>query len=1491
MVSMLYNGTLIKLTGICLDVITGAMPPYPVREVSKDVIADYESKGGKKYELPKVPLLVGGDTDGLVGMQYNFAQPRLVHILTTGLAIYRSVFVGIDGTRGCIGGPHKLFEACERQFLERSNIAQFRAFLAQQVQLFNHGIRVCLDSDAFTLVKHDITTNPSQALCINPINSVESKHYNDTKEQNSPQILVIEPEVNTGSNEDKMESYTCSECGVMYPKVTVVDMDDPIQKPLVLLSKVTKFMEGENAGSNIDYRCIRCRNCGDCRNGESIEKISLKAEAEQHLIENTVEINLEKQEAIAYLPFIADPEEKLCSDENTALKIYQHQVRMLDKNPDIKLAVIESEAKLQNDGFVDWLENLPDDIQNMIMEGKRYFIPWRFVQNPNSVTTPTRLVFDGTCPTANGCALNDLVAKGIKSLNSMLDIYLRFRCHEVALHTDAKKLYNHIKLQVSHWRFQLYYWQRNLVLKIPPKVKAIKTTIYGIKSSGNQAECALRKLADLLKDRYPEAAIAIKEDTYMDDTVTGAESSSKADELASDISDLLARGGFSPKGFTISGRPPLSTLSQDGVRVGILGSKWSPEKDEIQLAMGVLNFGKKYRGKKSENEDSSQVPKKLTKRICAGKVGEVFDLTGLSCPVTGGFKIDLHNLHLSYGWDDMISETDRQIWINNFESMNELGQLTWVRSVIPDDFVSKDAELIGTGDASESLACAACYIRFRCVDGSYSCRLMLAKTKIIGEDTTLPRAELLASTLNTHVTEVVKRALKRMNITKVIYVLDSEIALHWIASTTKPLKPWVRNRVIEISRFTEVDQWFHIESELNPSDVGTRKGAKISDIAQGSDWINGMSWMQLPIEELKGSVLKDVNDIKLKTEQLAELRKEQIKTGTDLCNSDFDLVVNGVDNGTVSSSVQVTLPNSHAYVVSSEEAEDLPSIIAERLKFSHYLIDPNRHRWAEVVRIIALVIKMAKVWMSVISRKIKRFSDDTPDHTTLDHNIDISPDGSMSLWYSSVLTDNDTGHSLNYFFRKGTEEVKTYVHPKHYENISMERNGVLYYIGRVFNGDISFEGKDITQKMIDLASGTFVVPIVDRYSPLAYSIVNDVHWHHMSAKHSGIETTIRAIMMIAHILNIRQLVKLVKKNCKRCRYLLKRTVDIMMAPASKLQLCVAPPFYVTQCDLCGSFPAYSTHNKRCTIKVWIVAFVCCVTGMTSLKIMQGYDTVQFVLAFTRFGNDLGYPKKLLIDEGSQLVCGCENVTLNMRDIKGRLNRKKAIEFDTCPVGGHNYHGKVERKIHTVREVLAKSVHNARLSVMEWATLCSEISNTINDLPVAIGNETEGLENLDLITPNRLRIGRNNDRSPVGPLELTGKIERILQLKIDVFQSWWEAWLVSALPKLVPQPKWFKNDEHVKCGDIILFNKDEGSAISGEYRYGIIEECHTGNDGKIRTVTVRYRNASEEIHRTTKRAVRSLVIIHRIDEIDLMEELGKAAISVDAYYLRTKDGTS
>ena len=85
--------------------------------------------------------------------------------------------------------------------------------------------------------------------------------------------------------------------------------------------------------------------------------------------------------------------------------------------------------------------------------------------------------------------------------------------------------------------------------------------------------------------------------------------------------------------------------------------------------------------------------------------------------------------------------------------------------------------------------------------------------------------------------------------------------------------------------------------------------------------------------------------------------------------------------------------------------------------------------------------------------------------------------------------------------------------------------------------------------------------------------------------------------------------------------------------------------------------------------------------------MENYSTASFIQAFIRLSCEVGYPKILLIDEGSQLMKGCEEMQFNFRDAQKNLYLNKQVEFQTCPARGHNMHGKVERKIRSVRKAI------------------------------------------------------------------------------------------------------------------------------------------------------------------------------------------------------------
>ena len=195
--------------------------------------------------------------------------------------------------------------------------------------------------------------------------------------------------------------------------------------------------------------------------------------------------------------------------------------------------------------------------------------------------------------------------------------------------------------------------------------------------------------------------------------------------------------------------------------------------------------------------------------------------------------------------------------------------------------------------------------------------------------------------------------------------------------------------------------------------------------------------------------------------------------------------------------------------------------------------------------------------------------------------------------------------------------------------------------------------------------------------------------------------------------------------------------------------------------------------------------------------MDTYDSNSFILAFTRFSCEVGYPKILLVDEGSQLIKGCKNMKLNFQDIRHQPHVNVNVEFELCLVEGHNTNGKVERKIREIKGSIKKSLENERISLLQWETMVSKIADTINGLPLALGNITSQFENMDLLTPNQLRLGRNNDQSPIGLMTITNNPEKFLFMNEKLFNTWFKCWLISHVPKLIHHPKWFQTDRDVK----------------------------------------------------------------------------------------------
>ncbi|XP_066935373.1 uncharacterized protein [Clytia hemisphaerica] len=290
--------------------------------------------------------------------------------------------------------------------------------------------------------------------------------------------------------------------------------------------------------------------------------------------------------------------------------------------------------------------------------------------------------FDASQPTQSGFSLNDLLAKGTNNLNKLQEMMIRWSIHEIGLHSDVSKMYNTVKLDPTHWTLQRYIWQDELNPSMIPREKIIKTLIYGIRSSGNQAERGLRQVSETFKDQYPAANRILQEDVYVDDCISGDINTEEACKRADELEVITSKGGFKLKGITLSGADPPSHLTDDGVSVAVGGMKWYSKSDKVSISISELNFSPKRRGKKC-SAATNIIPEVLTRRHCASKVAEVFDITGKLSPLIAAMKLDLRELsNLQLTWEDTIPDSLRPIWISHFEMMQELGNIKFKRAII-----------------------------------------------------------------------------------------------------------------------------------------------------------------------------------------------------------------------------------------------------------------------------------------------------------------------------------------------------------------------------------------------------------------------------------------------------------------------------------------------------------------------------------------------------------------------------------------------------------------------------------------------------------------------------------------------------------------------------------------------------------------------------------------------------------------------------------------
>jgi len=502
--------------------------------------------------------------------------------------------------------------------------------------------------------------------------------------------------------------------------------------------------------------------------------------------------------------------------------------RQLAQNQERKAQYIDFMTEYQLLGH---MEAIPS---NEIFESSlHYYIPHHAVIRNDSSTTKLRVVFNASSKSSTGTSLNDQLMVGPTVQSDLASIVLRFRNHQVALIADAEKMYRQIWVNPMQQDLQRIVWRSSP--NEPIRDYRLKTVTYGTASAPYLATRTLVQLSEDEENRFPLGAVVLKNDFYVDDLISGADSEEEAIDLHRQLDGLLKSGGFNLRKWASSSSTVLQAITigdqhddkpfqfTKSETIKTLGIQWEPSTDQFSFSI-----------------DPRPVTTP-TKRSVLSEVSRLFDPLGWLSPTVIVGKMLIQKLWVcGIDWDSPLPPNLEEEWQKFNTDLVNVNQLRIPRytAVHPESLV----ELHGFSDASENAYGAVVYLRVIQASGEVVVSLLCSKTRVSPvKQISIPRLELCGAQLLAKLLHWTAQRISSLN-PKLFAWTDSTIVLCWLSDFPRRWKTFVANRVSEIQQVTSVDQWHHVSSQDNPADLCSR-GLLPSELIGNQLWWFGPSWL------------------------------------------------------------------------------------------------------------------------------------------------------------------------------------------------------------------------------------------------------------------------------------------------------------------------------------------------------------------------------------------------------------------------------------------------------------------------------------------------------------------------------------------------------------------------------------------------------------------------------------------------------------------------
>ena len=534
---------------------------------------------------------------------------------------------------------------------------------------------------------------------------------------------------------------------------------------------------------------------------------------------------------VVQLPRKADPPPLGCSRDRALRRHHQNVASLTRRNKFREFQdAIWDYAKRQH------AERVPD-ADLLLPEQRCFYLPTHGVVKEQSTTTKLCIVFDASAASSTGHSLNDQLLAGPNLYPQLIPILLRFRMHVVGMTADIGKMFREIALDPCERDYH-----RFLLSTEDGKVEdwRMQRLTFGVASSPFLATRVLRQAARIYNVEFPQAALVILSDLYVDDCIAGTATLEEAVPLRTQLNSLLQKIGMTLRKWRSSSPELLATIPTELL-----------EKEPVQLLASPKDSPKTLGIHWDTASDQLHVPTpppstvhRPSKRQVSSQIARVYDIMGFFSPAVLQLKLILQQLWRNgSSWDDPLPDSLSNSWQCWQAEQYLISDFSIPRCCFNPGKQTRSLQLHGFSDASTTAYGGAVYLRTTYADATVTVSLLLAKSKVVpaSKPSTIPRLELSGACLLARLLVSVADSIQTPP-ECVFAWSDSTITLTRLNSPPGGYDAYVKNRIVKTIENVPASRWRHVPTDSNPADLASR-GCSLRQLVESELWWGGPEWL------------------------------------------------------------------------------------------------------------------------------------------------------------------------------------------------------------------------------------------------------------------------------------------------------------------------------------------------------------------------------------------------------------------------------------------------------------------------------------------------------------------------------------------------------------------------------------------------------------------------------------------------------------------------